>query len=109
MAASNNEQSSSLSSCAPDFISFGDLTGPGAPGVPAPVDSIARLGVALMQFILPVEKELTLRFRVDNQMFITARGDCISRPPRRRPQQGRIGGPYPRPDEVGEQLVCGFK
>ena len=62
MAASNNEQQSSLSPCAPDFIPFGDLTGPGAPGVPAPVDSMGCLGVALMQggqmcvmFILPVQ------------------------------------------------------
>ena len=61
MAASNNEQQSSLSPRAPDFVPFGDLTGPGTPGVPAPVDSIGRSGVALMQggqmcvmFILPV-------------------------------------------------------
>ena len=46
--------------------------------------------------------ELTSRFRVDNHMFITTRGDCISRPPRRHPQQGRLGGPYLWLDEVGE-------
>ena len=49
MAASNNEQQSSLSPHAPDFVPFGDLSGPGVPGGPAPVDSIGRLGVALMQ------------------------------------------------------------
>ena len=49
MAASNNEQQSSLSPHAPDFVPFGDLTGPGAPGVPTPVDSIGHSGVALMQ------------------------------------------------------------
>ena len=61
MAHSDNQQASGLSSRAPDFIPFGDLTGPGAPGVPAPVDSIGRSGVALVQdgqmcamFILPV-------------------------------------------------------
>ena len=61
MASTNNEQQSGLSPRAPDFIPFGDLTGPGAPGVPAPVDSVGRSGVALMQggqmcamFILPV-------------------------------------------------------
>ena len=61
MAASNNEQQSSPSPCAPDFIPLGDLTGPGVPGVPAPVDSMGHLGVALMQggqmcamLILPV-------------------------------------------------------
>ena len=45
--------------------------------------------------------ELTSRFRVDNHMFVTARGDRISRPPGQRPQQGRIGRPYLRLDEVG--------
>ena len=61
MASPNNQQSSNLSPRAPDFAPSGDLTGPGAPGVPAPVDSIGRSGVALMQggqmcamFILPV-------------------------------------------------------
>ena len=61
MASSNNEQQSGLSPHAPDFVPFGDLTGPGAPGVPAPVDSMGRWGVALTQggqmcvmFILPV-------------------------------------------------------
>ena len=47
--------------------------------------------------------------RVDNQTFVTARGDRTSRPPGRGPQQGRIGGPYLRLDEVGEQSVHGFK
>ena len=61
MASSNNQQQSGLSPRAPDFVPFGDLTGPGAPGVPAPVDLIGHSGVALMQgsqmcamFILPV-------------------------------------------------------
>ena len=61
MANTDNQQQSGLSVRAPDFVPFGDLTGPGAPGVSAPVDSIGRSGVALMQggqmcamFILPV-------------------------------------------------------
>ena len=49
MAGPNNQQQSDLSPRAPDFVPFGDLAGPGAPGVPAPVDSIGRSGVALMQ------------------------------------------------------------
>ena len=49
MASSNNQQASRLSVRAPDFAPTGRLTGPGAPGVPAPVDSIGRSGVALMQ------------------------------------------------------------
>ena len=36
--------------------------------------------------------------------FVTMRGDQISRPHGRRPQQGRIGGPYPRIDEVSEGI-----
>ena len=36
--------------------------------------------------------------------FVTTRGDQISRPHGRRPQQGRIGGPYPRIDEVSEGI-----
>ena len=48
MANPNNQQASHLSALAPDFAPTGRLTGPGAPGVPAPVDSIGRLGVALM-------------------------------------------------------------
>ena len=61
MAQTSNQQSSGLSPRAPDFTPVGDLTGPGTPGVPAPVDSIGRSGVALMQggqmcamLILPV-------------------------------------------------------
>ena len=49
MASSNNEQQSSLSTRAPDFIPFGDLAGPGVPGGPAPVDLVGRSSVALMQ------------------------------------------------------------
>ena len=51
---------------------------------------------------------INIAVRVDNQTFVTARGDRISRPPGRRPQQGRLGGPYPQLDEVGEQSVHGF-
>ena len=116
MANPNIQQASGLSPRAPDFIPFGDITGPGVPGVPAPVDSIGRSGVALMQggqmcamFILPVLGRTNIAVRVDTHTFVTARGDRISRPPGRRPQQGRIGGPYPRVDEVGEQSVHGFK
>ena len=49
MAHSDNQQQSGLSPRAPDFTPTGGLTGPGAPGVPAPVDSLGRSGVALMQ------------------------------------------------------------
>ena len=46
MASSNNDQSSSLSARAPDFIPFGDLSGPGVTGGPAPVDSLQGSTVA---------------------------------------------------------------
>ena len=36
--------------------------------------------------------------------FVTTRGDHISRPHGHRPQQGWIGGPYPRIDEVSEGI-----
>ena len=49
MANTNNQQPSGLSPRAPDFTPSGDLAGPGVPGVPAPVDSMGRSGVALMQ------------------------------------------------------------
>ena len=35
-------------------------------------------------------------------MFVTTRGDQISRMHGRRPPQGQIGGPYPKIDEVSE-------
>jgi len=43
-------------------------------------------------------------------MFVTIRGDCISRPHGRRPPTSRIGvGPYPSLGQVGEGLELGFK
>ena len=116
MASPDNQQASHLSARAPDFNPAGNLSGPGVSGAPAPVDSIGRSGVALVQggqmcamFILSVLERTNIAVRVDTHTFVTARGDRISRPPGRRPQQGRIGGPYPRLDEVGEQSVHGFK
>ena len=49
MANPNNQQASGLSPRAPDFNPARDLSGPGVIGAPAPVDSIGRSGVALMQ------------------------------------------------------------
>ena len=36
--------------------------------------------------------------------FVTTRGDMISRPHGHRPQNGRIGGPYPKIDKVSEGI-----
>ena len=49
MASSNNRQQSGLSAHAPDFVSFGDLSGPGVPGSPASIDSVGHSTVAVMQ------------------------------------------------------------
>ena len=49
MASPNNQQQFSLSPCAPDFVPFGDLSGPGVPGDPAPINSAGCSTVALMQ------------------------------------------------------------
>ena len=37
-------------------------------------------------------------------MFVTTRGDQISRPHGHRPQHGQIGGPYPKINEVSEEI-----
>ena len=42
-------------------------------------------------------------------MFVTSRGDQISHPHGRQPQQGRIGGPYPKIDEVSEGIRACWK
>ena len=36
--------------------------------------------------------------------FVTTRGDMISHPHGRCPQNGRIGGPYPKLEEVSEGI-----
>ena len=41
---------------------------------------------------------------MSGNMFVTTRGDHISRPCGRRPLQGRIGGPYPKIDKVSEGI-----
>ena len=103
MASSNNKQSSSLSAHAPDFVPFGDLSGPGVPGDPAPVDSLQGSTVVGMQgsamyAVVSCQRfsmtHIIVVFRVDPHTFVMARGDHISRPPRHHPQQGRLGGAY---------------
>ena len=42
--------------------------------------------------------------KMRGNMFVTTRGDQISRPHRHHPPQGRIGGPYPKIDEVSEGI-----
>ena len=66
---------------------------PRGPGGPLPVDALGRLSRAVQE-----------GGEMRGNTFVTSRGDHISRLHGRRPQQGRIGGPYPRIDEVSEGI-----
>ena len=48
MASSNNQQTSNLSAGAPSFDPSGNLSGPGVPCGPAPVDLVGRSTVACL-------------------------------------------------------------
>ena len=99
MSADNSQQSSGLSARAPGFNPSSNLIGPGMPNRGVDVESASRSTVAVAQggFMM-------------NGVFVTTRGDRISRPHGRRPPQGRLGAtPYPSVQEVGEQSELGFK
>ena len=99
MSFDNAQQSSGLSAHAPGFNPSHYLTGPGMPDRGVNVESASRSTVAVAQGGYMM-----------NGVFITTRGDRISRPHGHRPAQGHTGPtPYPTVQEVGEQLVCGFK
>ena len=66
---------------------------PRGPIGPLPVDTLGRSARSLQE-----------GGEMRGNMFVTTRGDQISRPHGRRPQQGRIGGPYPRINEVSEGI-----
>ena len=66
---------------------------PRGPVGPLPVDALGRSAQAIQE-----------GGEMRGNMFVTTRGDQISRPHGRRPQNGRIGGPYPRIDEVSEGI-----
>ena len=66
---------------------------PRGPVGPLPVDALGRSAQA-------IQEEGEMR----GNTFVTMRGDHISRPHRCRPPQGRIGGSYPRIDEVSEGI-----
>ena len=66
---------------------------PRGPSGPLPVDALGRSTRALQE-----------GGEMRGNMFVTSRGDQISRPHGRRPQQGWIGGPYPRIDEVSKGI-----
>ena len=66
---------------------------PRGPVGPLPVDALGRSARSLQE-----------GGEMRGNTFVTSRGDQISRPHGRRPQHGRIGGPYPKIDEVSEGI-----
>ena len=99
MSANNYQSPSGLSASATGFNPSSDLIGPGMPPRGIDVESTSRSTVAVAQGGYMM-----------NGVFVTTRGDRISRPHGRRPVHGRTGpSPYPTVQEVGEQSVCGFK
>ena len=78
--------SSSLDPMSPCFA-------PRGPVGPLPVDAFGRSARLLQE-----------GGEMRGNMFVTTRGDMISCPHGRRPQNGRIGGPYPKIDEVSEGI-----
>ena len=66
---------------------------PRGPVGPLPVDTLGRSARSLQE-----------GGEMRGNTFVTTRGDHISRPHGRHPQHGRIGGPYPKIDEVSEGI-----
>ena len=66
---------------------------PRGPVGPLPVDALGRSTRVIQE-----------GGEMRGNMFVTMRGDQISRPHGRHPQQGQIGGPYPNIDEVSEGI-----
>ena len=66
---------------------------PRGPVGPLPVDALGHSTQAIQE-----------GGEMRGNTFVTMRGDQISRPHGHRPQQGWIGGPYPRIDEVSEGI-----
>ena len=86
-----SSSSSGLSAMSPGFA-------PRNPAGPLPVDAFGRSTQLVQE-----------GGEMRGNTFVTCRGDQISRPhgchPHGHcPQQGRIGGPYPRIDEVSEGI-----
>ena len=66
---------------------------PRGPTGPLPVDALGRSARSLQE-----------GGEMRGNTFVTTRGDQISCLHGRRPQNGRIGGPYPKIDEVSEGI-----
>ena len=66
---------------------------PSGPTGPLPVDALGRLARSLQE-----------GGEMRGNTFVTTRGDQISCPHGHCPQHGRIGGPYPKIDEVSDGI-----
>ena len=66
---------------------------PRGPASPLPVDALGRSSRLVQE-----------GGEMRGNTFVTIRGDHISRPHGCHPPQGRIGGPYPKIDEVSEGI-----
>ena len=75
-----------LSAMSPSFVARG-------PAGPLPVDSFGCLSQSVQE-----------GGEMRGNAFVTSRGDQISHPHGRHPQQGQIGGPYPRIDKVSKGI-----
>ena len=66
---------------------------PRGPVGPLPVDALGRSSQLVQE-----------GGEMRGNTFVTTRSDQISHPHGRRPQHGRIGGPYPKIDEVSDGI-----
>ena len=66
---------------------------PRGPSGPLPVDALGRSTRSVQE-----------GGEMRGNTFVTTRGDQISCPHGHHPQQGHIGGPYPRIDEVSKGI-----
>ena len=77
----------------PGFDPRSPRLAPRGPVGPLPVDALGRSSRSLQE-----------GGEMRGNTFVTTRGDQISRLHGHRPPQGRIGGSYPRIDEVSEGI-----
>ena len=77
----------------PSLNPMSDSFIPRGPVGPLPVDALGHLAQVVQE-----------GGEMRGNTFVTTRGDHISCPHGCRPPQGRIGGPYPKIDEVSEGI-----
>ena len=92
-ANSLQQQQPQSANTAPSFDPRSPRFTPRGPVGPLPVDALGRSTQSVQE-----------GGEMRGNMFVTMRGDHISRPHGRRPPHGRIGGPYPKIDEVSDGI-----